>query len=73
MELTAFDKLVIIRFKERINAQVIGIRPESDGSETYMIQPLRVDFTPHKTGSRLMRINSKEIENKTVTIEKHTV
>ena len=68
-----FDKLVIIRFKERINAQVIGIRPELDGSETYMIQPLRVDFTPHKTGSRLMRINSKEIENKSVNIEKHIV
>jgi len=68
-----FDKIIITQFNERINAHVIGIRPESDGSETYMIQPLRVDFTPHKTGSRLMRINSKEIENKTVTIEKHTV
>lgn len=73
MELTAFDKLVITQMNERINAQIIGIRPEPDGSETYMIQPLRVDFTPHKTGSRLMRINSKEIENKTVTIEKHEI
>jgi hypothetical protein len=68
-----FDKLIITQFNERINAHVIGIRPEPDGSETYMIQSLRVDFTPHKTGSKLMRINSKEIENKTVNIEKHTV
>ena len=73
MNLTAFDKLIITQFNERTNAQVIGIRPEPDGSETYMIQPLRVDFTPHKTGSRLMRINSKEIENKSVNIEKHTI
>ena len=71
MELTPFDKLIITRFNERTNAQIIGIRPEPDGSETYMIQSLRVDFTPHKTGSRLMRINSKEIENKSVNIEKH--
>ena len=71
MILTGFDKLVITRLNERINAHVIGVRPEPDGSETYMIQPLRVDFTPRKTGTRLMRINSKEIENKTVKIEKH--
>jgi hypothetical protein len=73
MELTAFDKLIITRMNERINAHVIGIRSEPDGSETYMIQPLRLDFTPHKTGSKLMRINSKEIENKIVTIEKHEI
>lgn len=68
-----FDKLIITQFNERTNAQIIGIKPEPDGSETYMIQPLRVDFTPHKTGSRLLRINSKDIENKTVNIEKHEI
>lgn len=72
MTLIPFDKLVIIGFRDRTNAQVIGVKPEQDGSETYMIQPLRVDFTPHRAGSRLIRINSKEIENKSVNIEKHT-
>jgi len=73
MELTAFDKLVITRFNERINAHVIGIRPEADGSTTYMVEPLRVDFMRHKAGSKIMRINSKDIENKKLNIEKHTV
>jgi len=72
MNLSAHDKLFVIQFNERISAKVIGISNEPDGSKTYMIQPLRIDFTPHKTGSKLMRINSKDIENKQVNIEKHT-
>lgn len=71
MELSAFDKITIAKFNDHINARVIGITPESDGSKTYTVQPLRKDFTPSKSGSRLMRINSKEIENKTINLEKH--
>ena len=73
MELTAFDKVIVVEPFRRFNGWVIGIKPESDGSTTFIVEPLRVDFTPHKTGSRLMRINSKEIENNTVTIEKHEI
>ena len=71
MSLSKLQKLVIIRYNERINARVIGIKPEPDGSETYMIEPVRVDFMPYLLGRRLLRINSKEIENKSVNIEKH--
>jgi hypothetical protein len=73
MELTAFDKLVMTLFGEQINAKVIGVKPEPDGSNTYIIQSLLKDFTPSKTGGKLMRINSKEIENQTVNIQKHTI
>ena len=71
MNIFPFDKLIITERNQRTNAHVIGIKPEFDGSETYMVQTLRVDFTPHKTGSKLIKINSKDIENKRVNIEKH--
>lgn len=73
MELLPFDKLVITQMNEQINVHVIGIRPEPDGSITYAVESLRKDFIRSKTGSRIMRINSKEIESKSVNIEKHTV
>lgn len=73
MELTAFDKLIITRFNERINALVIGVRNETDGSKTYAVEPVRKDFLRHKNGGRIMRITSGDIENQTIKIEKHTV
>ena len=73
MELAAFDKVTITQLNEHLNARVIGIVPESDGSKTYVAQTLLKDFSASKSGSRIFKINSKQIENKSVKIEKHVL
>lgn len=73
MDLGPFDKLIITRMNVRMNVRVIYIRTEKDGSKTYMLQPLRLDFLPSRTGSKIMRITSRDIESKEVNIEKHVV
>jgi hypothetical protein len=73
MELAAFDKITITKFNEHINARVIGIVPESDGHKTYVVQSLLKDFSASKNGSRIFKINSKEIENKRIKIERHVL
>jgi len=73
MELLPFDKLVITRMNQQTHAHIIGIKPEKDGSVTYAVESLCKDFIRSKTGSRIMKINSKEIDNKTINLIKHTV
>ena len=73
MELAAFDKVTITQYNEHLNARVIGIVPESDGSKTYTVQSLLKDFSASKNGSRIFKINSKQIENKSVKIERHVL
>ena len=73
MELAAFDKVTITQFNEHLNARVIGIVSESDGSKTYTVQSLLKDFSASKNGSRIFKINSKQIENKSVKIERHVL
>jgi hypothetical protein len=67
------SKLVVIHQNRRQNGRVIGIKNEADGTTIYMVEPLRVDFLPFTHGARIMRISSKDIENKTVVVEKHIV
>jgi len=73
MNLSPFDKLIITRFNGQINAKVIGVIPAPDGSNTYILQSLLKDFTASKSGSRIIRITSTDIENQTIKIQKHTV
>lgn len=73
MDLQPLDKLIIHGNNSRINARVIGMKAESDGSTCYLLEPLRIDFTPHKNGGRLLRLNSKDFDNELIKIEKHTV
>jgi len=73
MDLEPFDKLIITRMNERTNARIIYVRIHQDGSKTYMLEPLRLDFLPHRSGSKIMRITSRDIESKEVNIEKHVV
>lgn len=73
MPLAPLEKLIVTNGLSRQNGRVIGIKRECDGTETYFIEPLRVDFSSFKNGSRIMRINSKEIEANRIVIEKHTV
>lgn len=73
MDLQPLDKLIIHGYDRRINARVIGMKTESDGSIGYLLEPLRVDFTRHKNGGRLLRVNSKDIENQRIKLEKHIV
>lgn len=71
MELLPFDKLIITRMNERVSAHVIGMKIELNGTITYIIEPLRKDFARHRMGGRLMRITSKDIDSKSINIEKH--
>lgn len=71
MDLQPLQKLIIYMDDKRQNARVIGIKPECDGSKSYMIEPLRIDFISFKNGSRIVKINSKDIEANKVKIEKH--
>jgi len=73
LTLKALDKLIVTRANKRQNARVIGVKPESNGTTTYMLEPLRVDFRSFTNGSRMMRINTHDIETKAVSIEKHTI
>lgn len=73
MELNPFDKLFITQHEKRSSGRVIGVKIERNGTITYYIEPLRVDFRSFKNGSRIMRINSADIETKSVNIEKHIV
>lgn len=73
MILEPLEKLVITQRNKRQNARVIGVKPEKDGSATYLLEPLRVDFLPFTNGARIMRITTHDIETNQVSIEKHTV
>lgn len=73
MDLQPLDKLIIHGNDRRQNARVIGMKTERDGSQTYLLEPLRIDFTQHRNGGRLLRLNSKDIENNTIKLEKHIV
>lgn len=73
MDLLPFEKLTITQMNERTNVRVIGIKPESDGHKRYFLQPLRLDFLPSVTGSKIIRVTSRDIESKAVRIEKHFI
>lgn len=73
MDLEPFEKLIITQMNVRNHARVIFVRTERDGSKTYMIEKLRLDFLPSRSGSKIMRITSRDIERKEVHIEKHVV
>lgn len=73
MDLEPFEKLIITQMNVRKNVRVVGIKPERDGSKTYFFQPLRQDFLPSITGTRLIRVTSRDIESKEVNIEKHVI
>lgn len=73
MKLEAFEKLVITAKSKRTNGRVIGIKNEENGTTTYFIEPLRVDFSPFTHGSKIMRVSSTDIETNAVNIEKHIV
>jgi hypothetical protein len=71
--LAPLTKLVVTQHNRRQNGRVIGIKDEKDGTVTYMIEPVRVDFRPFTHGAKIIKISSKDIENKTVVVEKHIV
>jgi hypothetical protein len=71
MALEPLDKLIIHDQFGQINARVIGLKTLSDNSIIYYVEPLRIDFTRFKNGSRIRRINSREIDNNLIKIEKH--
>jgi hypothetical protein len=73
MDLELSDKLVITQMNVRTNVRVVYVRENKDGSKTYMLEPLRQDFAPHKMGGKIMRITSRDIESKEVNIEKHEI
>lgn len=73
MTLNPLDKLIITDRSKRQNGRVIGMKVEPNGTITYIIEPRRVDFGSYKNGSRLIRINSLEIETNKICVEKHTV
>ena len=45
MDLQPHEKLIIHGTNSRTNARVIGMKTERDGSKTYLLEPLRIDFT----------------------------
>jgi len=74
MILEPLEKLILTEpLKRPQNGRVIGIKPEPDNSTTYFIEPLRVDFGRFKNGSRIIRLNSKDIDKQLVIIQKHIV
>lgn len=73
MDLEPFEKLIITRMNVRTNVRVIYVRTHQDGSKTYMLEPLRLDFGPHKMGGKIIRVTSRDIERKEVNIEKHVI
>ena len=73
MDLEPFDKLIITQMNVRTPARVIYVRIERDGSKTYMIEKLRLDFGPHKMGGKIIRVTSRDIESNQVNIEKHAI
>jgi len=66
-----FQKLTITRFNCSTNYRIIGIKSQPDGSENYTLQSLLKDFSQSKAGSKLVVINSREIENNSGKIEIH--
>lgn len=72
MELNPLDKLVFTVRSERKNGRVIGIKGEKNGTKTYIVEEVRVDFSPRINGGKLHRINSNDIENNKIFIEKHS-
>lgn len=72
MTLSPMEKIFITYpMSERTNAQVIGIKPEKDGTQTYMVQTLRKDFLQPKPGPRIVRITAQDIAKKRIKIERH--
>jgi hypothetical protein len=70
IHLSVNDKVIIEQPMQRTNGRVIGSRLA--GSVTvYYIEPLRVDFRRYKSGSRIMRVLSTEIEQNQINIKKH--
>lgn len=69
----AHDKIIITFPLDEIKrGKVIGVKPEADQSQTFMIEPLGVNFNHLKNGSGVMRINSKDID-KSINIKIHKV
>lgn len=71
MILSPFQKLTIIQLNERQNFQVVGITEFKDDSKLYLLASRLKDFGISKRGSRLIKINSIEIEKGNVKIEIH--
>jgi hypothetical protein len=59
----AYQKIIITQFNCATNFRVIGIKEQSDGSVNYTLQSLLKDFGQSKSGSKLIILNSKEIES----------
>lgn len=70
MQLSVNDKVIIEQPMQRTNGRVIGFRIAGKVT-VYYIEPLRVDFRRYKSGSRILRVLSTEIENNQIRIEKH--
>ena len=70
--LTGLDKIIITDlFDEVHNGLVIGVKPEKDNSNTFLIEPRRKDFRAFKHSKKLLRINSKDIDSGRINIKKH--
>lgn len=70
MQLSVNDKVIIEQPMQRTNWRVIGFRI-SGKVTVYYIEPLRVDFRRYKSGSRILRVLSTEIDSNQIRIEKH--
>ena len=66
-----YQKLIITQLNCVRNFRVIGIKEQSDGSVNYTLQSLLKDFGQSKSGSKIVIINSKEIENNPDKIKIH--
>lgn len=71
MELQPLDKLIVTYLNHRQNCRVIGLKNEANGTRTYLIEPLRVDFLPFTNGAKFIRVNTTDVEQNRILIEKH--
>lgn len=67
------DKVIITDSLDTITrGKVVGVKPEPDKSTTYFIATLGSNFNPVCRGSKVIRINSKDID-KTISIKIHEI
>ena len=66
-----FEKVIINRGFEPENGRIIGIKQEKNKQQTYFVELLRKDFSPHVFGSKIIRISPSDLRLNVVSIEKH--